>query len=398
MNEDSDFIEAFNKLIEPLHIADDISKEPFSILFKKRIGELGITQSRVEAMLGIEKKSLNSILNKEAKRVDIITIIKLAQFLNLPVDDFVKVYLQELPSEQIGDIEKAKKNNFIVQNFDLPQLHKKKFISSKTDYDSIEKRIVQFFGLNSIYDFAKEVVTPAFSKTKRSSSDLMREFWVQSALSQFKLLENPNTYNREQLIDLIPKIRPYTKNVKKGLITVVKALFSIGVTVIYQESLPNISVRGATFVVDGKPCIVINDLYKRYPTLWFSLMHELHHVLYDFYEIQQVKYHLTGEPDLWLKEEKANNFAREYLFNEKRSKYILPFINESVLVREYAEKSQVHSSIIYNFYMYDTNRWGKFKNQMPDINLAISSLNVNIWENESVQETTEKLKKEIFNI
>lgn len=398
MNEDSDFIEAFNRLIEPLHIAGDIGKEPFSTLFKRRIDELGITQSRAEAMLGIEKKSLNSILNKEAKRVDIITIIKLAQFLNLPVDDFVKVYLQELPSEQIGDIEKAKKNNFIVQNFDLPQLHKSKFISSKTDYDSIEKRIVQFFGLNSIYDFAKEVVTLAFSRTKRSSSDLMREFWVQSALSQFKLLENQNSYSREQLIDLIPKIRPYTKNVKKGLVTVVRALFSIGITVIYQESLPNISIRGATFVVDGKPCIVINDLYKRYPTLWFSLMHELHHVLYDINKIQQVKYHLTGEPDLWLKEEKANDFAREYLFNKQRSKYIKPFINESVLVKEYAEKAQIHPSIIYNFYMYDNDSWGKFKNQMPDINLAIDNLNVNIWESESVEETTERLKKEIFNI
>ncbi len=398
MNEDSDFIEAFNRLIEPLHISADISKEPFSILFKRRIDELGITQSRAEAMLGIEKKSLNSILNKEAKRVDIITIIKLAQFLNLPVDDFVKVYLQEIPSDQIGNIEKAKKNNFIVQNFDLPQLHKSRFISSKTDYDSIEKRIVKFFGLKSIYDFAKEVVTPAFSRTKRSSSDLMREFWVQSALSQFKLLENPNKYSREQLIDLIPKIRPYTKNVQKGLVTVVKALFSIGITVIYQESLPNISVRGATFVVDEKPCIVINDLYKRYPTLWFSLMHELHHVLYDFNEIQQVKYHLTGEPDLWLKEEKANDFAREYLFNKQRSKYIKPFINEAVLVREYADTAQIHPSIIYNFYMYDSNSWGKFKNQMPNINLAINNLNVNIWESESVEETTERLKKEIFNI
>jgi transcriptional regulator with XRE-family HTH domain/Zn-dependent peptidase ImmA (M78 family) len=398
MNEESDFIEAFNRLIEPLYISDEINKEPFSTLFKRRINELGITQSRAEAMLGIEKKSLNSILNREAKRVDVITIIKLAQFLNLPVDGFIKVYLQELPSEQIGDIEKAKKNNFIVQNFDLPQLHKNKFISSKTDYDSIEKRIVQFFGLNSIYDFAKEVVTPAFSRTKRSSSDLMREFWVQSAISQFKILENPNSYSREKLIDLIPKIRPYTKNVKKGLITVVKALFSIGVTVIYQTPLINVSIRGATFVVDGKPCIVINDHYKRYPTLWFSLMHELHHVLYDFEEIQQVKYHLTGEPDLWLKEEKANNFAREYLFNSKRSKYILPFINESVLVREFAEKSQVHPSIIYNFYMYDSNNWGKFRNQMPDIDLAINNLNVNIWENKSVKETTEKLKKEIFNI
>jgi len=398
MNEDSDFIEAFNRLIEPLHITDDISEDPFSVLFERRIEELGITQSRAEAMLGIEKKSLNSILNKEAKRVDIITIIKLAQFLNLPVDDFVKVYLQELPSEQIGDIEKAKKNNFIVQNFDLPQLHKKKFIPSKTDYEAIEKRIVKFFGLNSIYDFAQETVTPAFSRTKRSSSDLMREFWVQSALSQFKLIENPNPYNRKQLIDLIPKIRPYTKNIEKGLLTVVKALFSIGITVIYQESLPNISVRGATFVVDGKPCIVINDLHKRYPTLWFSLMHELHHVLYDFDEIQQVKYHLTGEPDLWLKEEKANDFAREYLFNKKRSKYIKPFINESVLVREYADKSQVHPSIIYNFYMYDIDNWVKFKKQIPDSGLAIKNLNVNIWENESIEETTKRLKKEIFNI
>ncbi|KPM33420.1 Putative plasmid maintenance system antidote protein [Croceitalea dokdonensis DOKDO 023] len=398
MNEDSDFIKAFNRLIEPLHITDDISEDPFSVLFERRIEELGITQSRAEAMLGIEKKSLNSILNKEAKRVDIITIIKLAQFLNLPVDGFVKVYLQELPSEQIGDIEKAKKNNFIVQNFDLPQLHKKKFISSKTDYEAIEKRIVTFFGLNSIYDFAQETVTPAFSRTKRSSSDLMREFWVQSALSQFKLIENPNPYNREQLIDLIPKIRPYTKNIEKGLLTVVKALFSIGITVIYQESLPNISVRGATFVVDGKPCIVINDLHKRYPTLWFSLMHELHHVLYDFDEIQQVKYHLTGEPDLWLKEEKANDFAREYLFNKKRSKYIKPFINESVLVREYADKSQVHPSIIYNFHMYDSDKWVKFNKYIPDSGLAINNLNVSIWESESVKETTERLKKEIFNI
>lgn len=398
MNEDSDFIEAFNRLIEPLHITDDIGEAPFSVLFERRIEELGITQSRAEAMLGIEKKSLNNILNKEAKRVDIITIIKLAQFLNLPVDDFVKVYLQELPSEQIGDIEKAKKNNFIVQNFDLPQLHKKKFISSKTDYEAIEKRIVQFFGLNSIYDFANETVTPAFSRTKRSSSDLMREFWVQSALSQFKLLENPNPYNREQLIDLIPKIRPYTKNVPKGLLTVVKALFSLGITVIYQESLPNISVRGATFVVNGKPCIVINDVYKRYPTLWFSLMHELHHVLYDFDEIQQVKYHLTGEPDLWLKEEKANDFAREYLFGKKRSKYIKPFINESILVKEYAEKSQVHPSIIYNFYMYDIDNWVRFKKQIPESSLAVNNLNVNIWESESVKETTERLKKEIFNI
>ena len=44
---------------------------------------------------------------------------------------------------------------FIDDNFDLDTLLEIGFIKSKTDYDAIEKRVVTFFGLNNIFEYAQ---------------------------------------------------------------------------------------------------------------------------------------------------------------------------------------------------------------------------------------------------
>lgn len=399
MKEDIDFNELFTKLISPTTTSDVESDDRFKLLFKQRIEALGITQSRAEIILGIEKKTLNKILNNDAKRVDIITCLKLAQFLNLSIENFIGVYLKDLPPEQVGDLDRTRKANYIIQNFDLSQLFKIRFITSKSDYSAIEEKIINFFHLDNIFEYTDKVLTPAFSKTKRNSSDLMREFWVKSAYAQFSTLNNENPFSRQELTELIPKIRPYTRNLDSGLLTVIRALYAVGVTVVFQPSLPNVQVRGATFVVNKKPCIVLTDLHKRYPTIWFALMHELHHVLYDLEEIEKRTYHLTGEIDLWLlQEDKADEFSREYLFGVERSNYIEPFINNPLIVKQYAEKNQVHPSIIYSFYMYDHKSWNMFSDQMPDLNLVLRRLNINPWEKETIQENIKILKEEIFNI
>ena len=170
----------------------------------------------------------------------------------------------------------------------------------------------------------------------------MKEFWVRSAFMHFEKISNPNEFNREALISLIPKIRPYTMNIKQGLKVVTQALYNCGLTVIYQPHLPTTQVRGATFVVNHKPCIVLTDLNKNYATIWFALMHEIYHVLYDLDEIEKQTFHLTGEPDLFLLEEdKANQFSRDYLFAREKSKYISKYINSPHIVREYAHKNQL---------------------------------------------------------
>lgn len=400
-----EYSQLLKSLLQPLNDSDSEDKNlSLRELFDRRLKQLGLSQNQVEKILAIERKSLIGILERTAKRVDVVNILKLGSFLNLQPDEFLQIYINEMPSESIGDLERARRSNFIVSRFDLNNLRKSDFLRSKSDLVYVEKRITDFFGLGDILNYDKNNVVPAFSRTKRASGNLMREFWVKSAYVHFEGINNPNEFDRDSLVELIPKIRPYTMNVEKGLLTIARALFNVGVTLIYQPYLPTVQARGATFVINDKPCIVITDLNKNYPTIWFALMHEIHHVLYDFDSIQRNAYHITGEPDLLLmNEDKANEFAREYLFSYERSRYIAPFINDEYMVTEYAKQAQVHPSFIYNFQNYDDhkrgkeNAWSRYKSFFPEVGDAIGLLNTNPWQKETIQESIDLIKQTVFN-
>jgi Zn-dependent peptidase ImmA (M78 family) len=401
--DNKDFNEFLKTLLQPISDADVICEGlSLKMLFEKRMAELDLSQNQVEKLLNIERKSLDGILDRTAKRVDIVNVLKLGSFLNLPPEKLLSIYLTEMPSDTIGDLEKARKAIFIVSHFDLANLFKVKFINSKTDFEYIENKINSFFSLESIYQYNDIQLFPAFSRTKRASNNRMREFWIKSAHTFFKSINNPNDFDRSALVELIPKIRPYTMNVEKGLLVVAQALYHVGVTVIFQPSLPTVQARGATFMVNEKPCIVLTDLNQNYPTVWFALLHELHHVLYDMEAIEKNNYHITGELDLLLiNEDKANAFAREYLFSADRTKYIAPFIDNEHLIREYAKQSQVHPSFIYSFYNYDksnqgySNAWSRYKQYFPDLKQTLKNFKLAHWD-QDIAESIKMIKETVF--
>ncbi len=341
-----------------------------------------------------------AILNRTGSRVDVKTIVKLSQFLGITTDRLLNKFQNENPPPQ-DELNILKRNNYIARHFNLAALKKEKFIKNKSDLDAVEKRINTFFGFKSIYEYTANFVFPAFSRTKNHSDNTMRDFWVKSAYLHFEKINNPNAFDPELLIDLVPKLRPYTMNEKTGLLTVIKALYSVGVTTIYQPHLTTVQARGATMLVNQKPCIVLSDLNKNYPTLWFALMHELHHVLCDLDEIQV--YHLTGEPDMFLlNEDAANDFAREYLFALENRKFIRPFIYDSFIVENFAKEHEVHPSIIYDFHLWEMNEQGENKYflkkgfNFPDVLETLENLNTNVWEQEKIDASVEIIKETIF--
>lgn len=344
--------------------------------------------------------SLIYILNGTAKQVNFINIVKLAHFLGVSVNDLIKIYIPQMDAKSIGEIQRSRDAGYIVENFDVPTLTKMKFFNKDSSAADMREKIEQFFGLNSLFDYSEKTSFAAFSRTKRNSSDLMRRFWAQSAIILFKNINNPHHYNRDALIDLIPKIRPYTRDVENGLTKVVKALFNVGVTVVFQPSVENLQVRGATMSVNDKPCIVLSDFQKNYPTLWFALLHELHHVLFDFEEINKRVYHLTSEEgDLFLMdEEKADKFATDFFLNESRLKYASSYINSDYHIKKLADEWSVHPSIIYSFYCYKNGDWQFYSKYIPKMDEAVSLLNTHPFESESLFEAAEKIKELIFNI
>lgn len=368
-------------------------------LLQQKLEKSGLNKTQFEKLAGIERKSLDSILSKTSKQTDINKLIKLGEFLDLSINDLLILHYHERPKEEIKELQESMDITFINKYFDLKTLSNLGFISKKDGLEDLKSRICNFFQLDSIYDYDKKLNDVLFSRTKKTYSDKMKDFWIKSSYKYFELINNKNDYDRKSLIDLIPKIKPYTRNVENGLKTVFQALFNIGITVIFQPSLPKTQIRGATFVVNNKPCIVITDFNKNYSTIWFALIHELHHVLYDLDIITKTSYHLTGEPDLFLlQEDRANEFASEYLISNEKMRYIEKLIHNKLMVSRFAEECQIHPCIIYSQFQWrqaelGNDYWAAFKDQFPNISVVTKNLNIANWNVDSIKETAQKMRE-----
>jgi HTH-type transcriptional regulator / antitoxin HigA len=376
----------------------DLSK-----MFEDKAKEHGMTVTQARELLGIERKSLAPILAGEAKQPNLITVLKIAEFLEIDLREMVVSLLSKQASESISKLVAAKTLSFLAKKFDIERLYKEKFITSKTDSESITERLLSFWGFNDIYElenYEEKLSVALFSQTKRKFVDKMRDFAIVSAFRLFELIDNPNEYNRNEVKDLIPKIKPYCRDIENGLYTVVRALYNHGVTVILQKHLSTTQYKGATFIVNKKPCIVLTDLNKNYPAMWLALLHELYHVLFDYEQIEKSGYHLTGQPEIFLhvNEEFADDFASEFFFGKEMYNYIKTHIHSDVLVENFAKKHNIDKSFVYGGFQHFISKeggdyWKAFKIHFPDINKAVSKLNPMTWnDNKTLPALSESLK------
>jgi Zn-dependent peptidase ImmA (M78 family)/transcriptional regulator with XRE-family HTH domain len=368
-------------------------------LFTEKLELSGLTKTQFEKLSGMERRSLDAILDKTSKQTDIIKLLKLAEFLEIDFNELLIVHFNDRPVEEVKELQSSMDITFINKFFDLKTLVSLGFITKNDSLEVLKERICKFFDIVSIYEYDRELNEALYSRTKKSFSDKMKDFWIKSSYKYFELIDNPNEYNRKDLIDLIPKIKPYTQNVETGLFTVFQALYNIGITVVFQPSLPKTQIRGATFFINNKPCIVITDFNKNYATIWFALIHELHHVLFDLETIEKTSYHLTGEPDLFLiQEDKANDFASEYLLSSEKMRYIEKMIHNKFMVEKFAKECQIHPCIIYSQYQWRQSQigndyWGAFKEHFPSLKNITKKLNVSNWDIESIKETALRIKE-----
>lgn len=383
------------------------SEETINIrtLFDAKLEEYGIAKSKAMSLLGIDKDVFEDIITGKAKQPNLIHVLKLAEFIEIPLQQAVSAILKEQSVETIASLEKLRSTSFLLKHFDIKKLTQIGFLEKNGDINQMAGRLLKFFGYQSIGEFEQAQDSPLYSRTRKLFADKMMKFWVSAAYKVFEQVANPHAYDREAVKDIISKAKPYTEDVNNGLFLVCKALYHRGVTVIAQELLPTTQVRGGTFVVNNKPCIVITDYRKSYPTAWTTLMHELYHVLFDLDVIMESKFHLTqdGQQDLFLIEEKADRFAMDYFCTMEEFNYIFRHIHSPFHVERFAKQRQVHPAMIYNAYQFyqqklnGHNYWGAFRNEIPKVQPALAKLNPVTWTEQSVIEIAGKLK-EVFEI
>lgn len=329
-------------------------------MFERKLKDLDISFNQAKENLEISYRALNGILDGTLDQLEFLSLLKIAQFLEISYDKIVLLYTEAISSKNKESLAQSEKRTFILNNFDLPILKNIGVIDSIRDFDHIEYRLNEILGLKRITDYNADDFEVAFSSGKKVPKDLRtRKYFVRKARAVLELINNPNPYKAEALLDYIPKIRWQSIDFENGLVNVVRSLYKLGVTVIFQPKMPALQLRGATFVVNEKPGIVLTDYRGYYPTLWFALLHEIFHVVFDWQEILEKKYHLSDEEDdlevVRQRENEANDFAQSYMFPKNKLEEIKDKIDNRLFIRGYALDNHVHPSIVYANYAYDSN-------------------------------------------
>lgn len=324
--------------------------------FEAKLEFLGISLNQFLEGYEMTFRTINAILDGNFKYLDPISLLKIANFLDVSSDEILKECVSYMPPSTQIQLEDSKKRTFILDNFNLQALKKDGVINSIKDFGHIEKCLLRAYGLNDIYEYGElDKSYGLFSSIKSNLKDPRpKKSFKNKAIKICNLIVNNNPYHLENLKDFFPRIRAYSLDADVGLLKLIRELYKLGITVVLHPSLSLSGARGLTIESKGKPSIILTDIGKKYSTLWFTLIHELYHVVFDWEEVVAGRLHVTDDDEYNNeKERKANEFAREYMFPKSRMKEIFPRINNPIAVKNFAIESNVHYSIIYDNYCYD---------------------------------------------
>lgn len=375
------------------------------------LAENEMAVSAVADEIGINRDTFSEYL-KGKSELKLNQAIKIMKLLDLTESQLISVYNNEATEKETINIEKSERLSYVLRNFDIPTLKKNGVIKARAKIEDYEKQICDFFGFNSIYEYDDTSLMPTlFSKSKvliaQEKEKRMNTFWLKCSIYSFSKINNPFEYNRTLLIELLKRIGEFTTDKIHGYEKVILILYRLGITVLTQPYISGTRSFGVTMILDGKPCIVITDMNKKYHKLWISLLHELYHVINDFEILENLLYHISDSenPEILLNEERADKFALDVLVNPSIQKELGRIVSLPYKMNQLATKLNVDISILYGVYLealpkgeMKNREFSKFGGLLRSSDISIRKVEFDAVPRRSLNGAIDKMKSELFRL
>ena len=340
---------------------------------KDTIEDLEMTQEEFATRLGTTAKTVSQLVNGEINLSSNIAN-KLSSMLGTSVDLWLN--LQTTYEKKLMEIQKRE------------QLEKQINIAHLIDYSffvnlkllpkarKVEEKIVnlcQFFQISSLEILLKKdflVNYRTATKNFNEKNIINSRVWLQTAINVGRNIQTAN-FNATKLKSYLPEIRSMTLQNPDIFLPRLKEIFSeCGVTFVLLPYLKNSGVNGAVKSLNKeKVILVLNDRRKSADTFWFSLFHEIKHVLQQkhksiFISGTEINTECLNE----RLEIEADEFAQEILIPAKDYHAFLINNNFSDLaIVSFASQIKIHPGILFGRLQHDNyippNRGAQYKIQ-----------------------------------
>lgn len=212
--------------------------------------------------------------------------------------------------------------------------------------------IVHFFGQENeqeVFDLIGHKMAMYRSKTNSNIDEIALAAWLRRGEIDYgKTSANTPEYNSSELKKWIDEKEWQTHiDDQKYFKSLPEILCKFGVGLVLLPYLPK-TVYGAVEWMDNRPVIIISDREQDLATCWFTLFHELGHIL--LHEkgltIDVAINENTGKSKTMQREREANKFANDKLYNGDNLRKYVFFLKQhsdkNITTGDVAKKFHVH--------------------------------------------------------
>lgn len=241
------------------------------------------TQEELAEITGFSQKHISDLLNsKKSVTLDVARILgevfnTSAQYwLNL--DNEYRIWLRQEPNEKEKE---ADTKAMIYERMPIRDMIKKGWLKPPINTEDLKQQVLQFWGKTSLnFETEDKSLLPYLTRKSTVYNQFNASYaitWFQKALSLAKPIK-VNDYDHEALSELCKQITAYTIN-ENGVTSFLAKLQEVGVKFMVLPHLEKTYLDGAAFFSEDNPTVVYTGRFKRLDHFWFTLTHELAHVL-----------------------------------------------------------------------------------------------------------------------
>ncbi|HBN55915.1 MAG TPA: addiction module antidote protein, HigA family [Lachnospiraceae bacterium] len=290
---------------------------------KEIVEESGLTQEDFAKRLDTTPKNLSLLIRGE-QNLSIDIAMKLSRMIGTTVsywlnlqnayDAFIAEFRSEKELEQEKETFKSLDYKYFRENFGLPDLPRK-----------IDEQIIavrEFLKVATLSVFKKRDMAVSFRSASNEISNgniIKANAMVQIAINKALTMDAPK-YNKVKFKQAADYALSLTKEHEEFYPLIKNAFLEAGVIFVILPNLPGSKINGATKKLEKNVMLMVNDRRLNADTFWFTLFHEIGHILHGDYGI-------SFEKETGGKEEIADAFAADSLIDPEAYK---KFVKEKV--------------------------------------------------------------------
>lgn len=279
----------------------------------------GWSQKDLAAILGLSEKHINQLLSNKAS-VTIETARLLSGvflqspefWMNLDAAYRLRATASEVP-EVPGLLAR------LFEAMPIRDMQKKGWLPKDTAL--LKEHALAFWGITDIKDLSlleaqKQQVCFRHSQKFEQYNYFYALTWLQKVKSLLGREPSPPAFSRIALQNLAERIHLFSRE-NQGITSFLAALNDAGVYFIVVPHLEKTFTDGASLWFEDHPAIVLTGRFNRNDNFWFTIAHEIGHVLLHEVELKENRPFIDsteGEDQEQKKQEaEADAFARKHL-------------------------------------------------------------------------------------